>query len=103
MSNVLTSLLRGAGYSAYVVSGYAPHYLTTQDQSDEACPILEDSKCDWKDGVPLTTSKESDITSGAQKYLMKPRPDHNSRFEEYQRQRDVERVMQKQKEEEVAW
>jgi hypothetical protein len=35
---LLTSLLRGAGYSAYVVVGYANHEATHANQNRLACP-----------------------------------------------------------------
>lgn len=34
MATFLCSLLRGCGYDAYVVSGYAPEWVTTQDQTN---------------------------------------------------------------------
>lgn len=39
MSMLLTSLLIGAGYDAYVVHGYAPQYITLKDQSKTECPL----------------------------------------------------------------
>eukprot|EP00951_Prasinocladus_malaysianus_P043317 scaffold538979_cov41-Prasinocladus_malaysianus.AAC.1 len=41
MSVVLCSLLIGVGYDAYVVTGYAPKSVTTNDQSKTTCPVLE--------------------------------------------------------------
>lgn len=41
MSVVLASLLIGVGYNAYVVVGYAPPAVTTNDQSRTVCPVLE--------------------------------------------------------------
>jgi hypothetical protein len=41
ISNVLCSLLIGVGYDAYVVAGYAPKSVTTNDQSRTTCPVLE--------------------------------------------------------------
>ena len=39
-SNVLCSLLLGAGYDAYVVSGYATREICLSDESREVCPLL---------------------------------------------------------------
>jgi len=41
MSTVLCSLLLGAGFDAYVVTGYAPVAVTTSDQTGATCPMLE--------------------------------------------------------------
>ena len=41
MSTVLCSLLLGAGFDAYVVTGYAPVAVTTSDQTGASCPMLE--------------------------------------------------------------
>ena len=38
---VLCSLLVGVGYDAYVCLGYAPKYITLNDQSGTMCPVLE--------------------------------------------------------------
>ena len=39
-SHLLCSLLIGAGYDAYVVSGYASRGVTLFDLSSEECPLL---------------------------------------------------------------
>lgn len=36
----LCSLLRGCGYNAYCVSGYAPQYICNQDLTSTECPLL---------------------------------------------------------------
>ncbi len=41
MSTVLCSLLLGAGFDAYVVTGYAPVAVTTSDQTGATCLMLE--------------------------------------------------------------
>lgn len=41
LSMVLCSLLIGVGYDAYVVMGYAPKSVTTNNQSKTVCPVLE--------------------------------------------------------------
>lgn len=40
-SNVLCSLLLGAGYDSYVVSGYATKELCFMDEKRETCPLLK--------------------------------------------------------------
>jgi hypothetical protein len=42
-SQVLASLLLGAGFNAYVVFGYAPPRVTLNDQSGSTCPLLLDA------------------------------------------------------------
>ena len=41
-ATLLCSLLLGAGYDAYVVSGYASREICNMDQSREICPLLKD-------------------------------------------------------------
>ena len=41
-STLLCSFLLGAGYDAYVVYGYAPHYITTRDQTHTGCPYVSE-------------------------------------------------------------
>jgi hypothetical protein len=38
---LLASFLLGSGYDAYVVSGYAPKWMTLRDESRQICPMLE--------------------------------------------------------------
>ena len=40
-STLLCSLLLGAGYDAYVVSGYATRETCMMDESREICPLLK--------------------------------------------------------------
>ena len=41
LSIALCSLLVGVGYDAYVCVGYAPKRVTTNDQTEQECPVLE--------------------------------------------------------------
>eukprot|EP00441_Pelagodinium_beii_P038325 CAMPEP_0197626140 /NCGR_PEP_ID=MMETSP1338-20131121/5247_1 /TAXON_ID=43686 ORGANISM="Pelagodinium beii, Strain RCC1491" /NCGR_SAMPLE_ID=MMETSP1338 /ASSEMBLY_ACC=CAM_ASM_000754 /LENGTH=866 /DNA_ID=CAMNT_0043196659 /DNA_START=47 /DNA_END=2647 /DNA_ORIENTATION=- len=41
LSIALASLLIGAGYDAYCVSGFAPRFITTRNEARSACPQLE--------------------------------------------------------------
>ncbi len=50
-SNLLVSLLIGAGYDAYMVSGYATREVCNMDQSRKICPLLtqtEEKKVETK-------------------------------------------------------
>jgi hypothetical protein len=40
-STLLCSLLIGAGYDAYVVSGYATREICQMDETREVCPLLK--------------------------------------------------------------
>lgn len=40
-STLLCSLLVGAGFDAYVVSGYATHETCLADESREICPLMK--------------------------------------------------------------
>jgi hypothetical protein len=47
---VLASFLIGSGYDAYVVSGYAPQWMTLRDEARQICPLLEDDILKSSDG-----------------------------------------------------
>jgi hypothetical protein len=42
MANLLTSFMLGSGYDAYMVSGYAPSFITLRDQSMTRCTMIHD-------------------------------------------------------------
>jgi len=44
MSVILCSLLLGVGYNAYVVVGYAPQRVTSNEQTQQPCPAVENRK-----------------------------------------------------------
>ena len=44
LSITLTSLLIGAGFDAYVITGYAPRWVTTCNQTMIECPVLEEER-----------------------------------------------------------
>lgn len=52
LANILCSVLRGNGYDAYVVSGYAPKWITILDQTKTGCPILEKTALKPKQDKP---------------------------------------------------
>eukprot|EP00112_Aurelia_sp_Birch-Aquarium-sp1_P024025 Seg740.7 transcript_id=Seg740.7/GoldUCD/mRNA.D3Y31 product="Dynein regulatory complex subunit 7" protein_id=Seg740.7/GoldUCD/D3Y31 len=70
-SILLCSLLIGAGYDAYCVSGYANRETTLMDQTREVCPMLEK-----KDSSSAQESKTE-----VRKYTVKPPKDLRSGFE----------------------
>lgn len=69
-ANLLCSLLRGNGCDAYVVSGYAPKWVTTQDQTQTEYPQLEATQLeDSRKKVKETTGdskKDADDASRPQ-------------------------------------
>lgn len=70
-SILLCSLLIGAGYDAYSISGYANRETTLMDQTREICPFVEK-----KDQSEAKESKKE-----MQKYTVKPPKDLRSKFE----------------------
>ena len=42
MANLLTSFLLGSGYDAYMVSGYAPSFITLKDQTMTRCTMVHE-------------------------------------------------------------
>jgi len=70
-SILLCSLLIGAGYDAYCISGYANKETTLMNQSREICPYLEK-----KD-----KTEEKKTEKEHRKYTVKPPKDLSSKFE----------------------
>ncbi|RXN21934.1 dynein regulatory complex subunit 7 isoform X1 [Labeo rohita] len=99
-SIVLCSLLLGAGYNAYCVSGYATKEMCLLDQSRQECPLLQ----------PQIQDKTEEPKKPTQKYSVKPVRDLHSNFEKRQeqkqhaeaeaaalkKQQDVERLQKEQ-------
>jgi hypothetical protein len=81
-SILLTSLLLGFGYDAYVVCGYANREVCTMDQSRRQCPLL------FKTEEKKLESKEKEIG----KYAVKPPKDLNSKFLLTQEQRAKKKI-----------
>ncbi|XP_056595312.1 dynein regulatory complex subunit 7 [Triplophysa dalaica] len=73
-SCLLCSLLLGAGYNAYCVSGYASKEMCLLDQSHQECPQLE----------PEIQVNEDQQTQTKKKYSVKPPRDLQSSFEKHQ-------------------
>merc|ERR1711990_127273 len=88
-STLLCSLLLGAGYDAYVVSGYASREICNMDQTREACPLL-------KGDGEMNKSEEKSFNK---KYAVKPPKDLQSKFERRQKQKKID--AEKEKEEEL--
>jgi hypothetical protein len=67
LSHVLVTMLRGSGYDAYVVSGYAPLWITRADQS-KVCAggqVVMDSISDQDQDTPCLASYTSGGSSFA--------------------------------------
>ncbi|KAH9491420.1 Dynein regulatory complex subunit 7 [Bulinus truncatus] len=70
-STLLCSLLIGAGYDAYVVSGYANKDTCLADESREICPLLKKKE----------ELQEQEKKKQLKKYTVKPPKDLRSKFE----------------------
>ncbi|XP_043937261.1 dynein regulatory complex subunit 7 isoform X2 [Protopterus annectens] len=73
-SVLLCSLLIGAGYDAYCVSGYAIKEICLMDESREICPLLMAKEEKETEEKKVTTKK----------YAVKPPRDLQSKFEQQQ-------------------
>ncbi|KAI6645898.1 hypothetical protein LOD99_13156 [Oopsacas minuta] len=71
-SHLLCSLLLGAGYDAYVVSGYATRDITLFDLTSEVCPLLQETEHEEVNKTESTPSK----------YLARPPRSLESGFKE---------------------
>ncbi|XP_077994789.1 dynein regulatory complex subunit 7-like [Glandiceps talaboti] len=87
MSTLLCSLLLGAGYDAYVVSGYATRETCLCDETREICPLMKK-----KEQVKKEEQKKE-----SKKYTVKPPKDLRSKFILKQEHRKIE---EQEKEEE---
>ncbi len=100
-SIVLVSLLRGVGYDAYVVSGYASKRITTLDETHLEVPV--ESFDDAETGVRKVSVKED--ANGA-KYHVKPVRQLKSQFllkreELLQKQKETQAEQQRKKAQEL--
>lgn len=72
MSQVLCSLLLGAGYDAYVVAGYAPLSVACNNQSSGACPVLEAEQPKPAKPAPVAaTTKQQSLLPKEAKYKIR--------------------------------
>ncbi|XP_026802213.3 dynein regulatory complex subunit 7, partial [Pangasianodon hypophthalmus] len=79
-STLLCSLLLGAGYNAYCVSGYAVKDLCLLDLSNQECPLLKPQ--DTVEEKPLEQKEE------VNKYKVKPARELKSTFEQRQEEKN---------------
>ncbi|XP_059160547.1 dynein regulatory complex subunit 7-like [Physella acuta] len=79
-STLLCSMLIGAGYDAYVVSGYANRDTCLADESREICPLLKKKE----------EEKQEEKKKQIKKYTVKPPKDLRSKFELKMEARKVE-------------
>eukprot|EP00954_Amorphochlora_amoebiformis_P012464 973527-Amorphochlora_amoeboformis.AAC.2 len=84
-SILLVSLLRGSGYYAYCVSGYAPKWITMVDQKTTPCPtrIMHPDRVEDK-------NLDDDIDSDDHKYPIKSKKLHISYCEDMKTDKNVE-------------
>ncbi|XP_070966370.1 dynein regulatory complex subunit 7 [Oncorhynchus clarkii lewisi] len=91
-STLLCSLLLGAGYNAYCVSGYAVKEMCLLNQSLQECPLL----------VTHVKGKATEQRRQVKKYSVKPPRDLRSGFEQRQeerRQADAQAILLKKQQE----
>ncbi|KAK6999816.1 dynein regulatory complex subunit 7 [Biomphalaria glabrata] len=92
-STLLCSLLIGAGYDAYVVSGYANKDTCLADELRETCPLLRKKE----------EIKEQEKKKQIKKYTVKPPKDLRSKFElkmEVRKQDEIKEEANRKKAEE---
>ncbi|XP_029464781.1 dynein regulatory complex subunit 7 [Rhinatrema bivittatum] len=89
-SVLLCSLLLGAGYDAYCVSGYATKEMCLMDETREECPLLK----------KLVKVQEKTQKKVPKKYTVKPPRDLRSKFE-LQQSFKLERKIQLAKEDKL--
>lgn len=101
MCNVLVSLLRGAGYNAYMVAGYAPKWITTADQSDIECPLLEK-----KEEIERRKREEEERKAAEEraknKYIILTRPEHKSKYVAAREKEKLDELARQKREAEEA-
>lgn len=76
---LLTSLLRGAGYDAYCVSGYAPQWVTEMDQKSTDIPLELLKSTEEEKKVKPDPDAELLARLGS-RYPLKIRIEHRSRY-----------------------
>jgi len=79
-SILLTSYLIGAGYDAYVVSGYAPKWVCLRDQSRTDCPILIKEEAEKKAAASEAAGAEGKSDDSEARYKVKDRGIPQSKF-----------------------
>jgi hypothetical protein len=100
LSVFLCSLLRGCGYNAYCVSGYAPQWITQQDQSSVECPQLVAAAAAEAEARRPPPSDNILETKDPNRYKIKQNPEHKSKYLAARRQEIVDADEKKRLEEE---
>lgn len=83
-SQLLVSLLIGAGYDAYVVAGYATREVCNMDQSRTICPFL----------IKKDEKVEEKVKVEAGKYTVKPPRDMNSKYLQAMEAKEAKRLFE---------
>ena len=91
LSTVLCSLLRGAGYNAYVVAGEAEGWVARGDETGKRCPLLRDEAEEQRRADEEVERRAADDRS-RNRYLalVADKPPHASNFQA-RRQRDADK------------
>ncbi|XP_048371753.1 dynein regulatory complex subunit 7 isoform X2 [Sphaerodactylus townsendi] len=91
-SNLLCSLLIGAGYDTYCVNGYATREICMMDETKEECPLLQKAE----------EVQVEAVEKKLKKYAVKPLKDLQSKFELQQAAKEVakEQAAEKKRKEE---
>ena len=91
LSMVLCSLLRGAGYNAYVVAGEAEGWVARGDETGKRCPLLRDEAEEKrKQDEELERKAADDRSRNRYLALVADKPSHTSKFQQ-RRQQDAEK------------
>ena len=91
LSTVLCSLLRGAGYNAYVVAGEAEGWVARGDETSKRCPLLRDEAEEKrKHDEELERKAADDRARNRYLALVADKPSHISNFQQ-RRQRDADK------------
>ena len=80
-SILLASLLIGAGYDAYCVCGYAPDWVTENDQTRSVCPYLHKKQSVATVVKEKTAKSAKDDQKGSPKYVVKKTKNLQSNYE----------------------
>ena len=94
LSVVLCSLLRGAGYNAYVVAGEAEGWVARGDQTSKRCPLLRDEAEEKRvHDEEVERKAADDRTRNRYLALVADKPSHISQFQQ-RRQREAQQRQQ---------
>jgi hypothetical protein len=88
LASTLTSILLGAGYDAYCVSGYAPKRVCLADESRYQCPLAKEQQ------VKKETTELRDLEAETG-YKLKPIPDLTSKYDARKVREEAEKTAAK--------